>query len=206
MLGHLLGFTAVAFLLTITPGPDTAMVLRQTLTHGRRAGFAAAVGVALGLVGWGVAAAIGLAALLASSAQVYTVFRWICGIYLVVMAIQSLRSRSATVVPDASQVQVHGVLASGRAALITSLLNPKLGVFFVAFLPEFIPHGASVPTTTLLFAGVQSMLALAWYTGMAAVVTRARDFLNRDRVQRALRQATAAVFLGFGARLLTERA
>ncbi len=206
----LLAYAIPAALITMLPGPDTAMVLATAVKAGRRAAVRAAWGVGTGLLVWGAAAAAGLAAALRSSAVVYDGFRLACAAYLVFLAVQALRAarRESPAGEDQLTTARHGRLPSVgwgyRRALLTCVLNPKLGVFFVVFLPQFIPPGAAVGSTSLALAALQAVEAVLWYLLLGRVAAVAGGLLDRRRVRVWLDRVTAAVFLGFGLRLAAE--
>src|SRR5271168_221709 len=135
----LLAFVAAASLVTITPGLDTALVLRAAAADGRRAGAWAAAGVGAGCLTWGAAVALGLTALLAASTAAYVALRWAGAAYLLYLGVRLLLApRSAMQIDTAPTAGAHPF----RRGLLTNLLNPKVGVFYVSFLPQFIPSGA----------------------------------------------------------------
>ncbi len=203
----LLAFTAAAAVLTITPGADTAMVLRTSTADGPHAGVATALGICLGLLVWGVGAAFGLTALLAASALAFTALKWLGAAYLVYLGVRLLlRPRSAMAAVGPIPERRAGSLGAFRRGLLTNLLNPKVGVFYISFLPQFIPHGVNVAAFSLLLAGVHVLLALAWLCLLVALTVPLARVLSRPGVVRGLDRLTACVFVGFGVRLaLTER-
>lgn len=211
----LLAFAAAAGLLTITPGVDTAMVLRAAASGGPKAGAGAAFGIALGLLVWGAGAAFGLTALLAASAMAFTAVKWIGAGYLVFLGIRLLLKTTSAVPGPASE---HRDLEPGirrdersrgafRKGFLTNILNPKVGVFYVTFLPQFIPHGADVAAFSLVLAAVHVLLTLAWFALLIAMTAPLGRALARPRVARILDRLTGCVFLGFGVKLaLSEHA
>ena len=205
VVSSLLAFTAAALLLTITPGVDTALVLRSAAAGGRLRGAAAALGVALGCLGWGLLAAAGLAALLAESALAYRVLQLAGAAYLCWLGLRMLlRPRREWPQPGAA-MGAQGLRASGLRGLLTNLLNPKVGVFYVSFLPQFVPHGVWPAGFLFLLACVHVLLTLAWFGVLIAATAPIGRWLARERVMRALDRCTGLVFLGFGARLAWER-
>jgi len=210
-LAHALWAYAVpAALITMLPGPDTAMVLMTAVRSGRRAAIRAAWGVGTGLLVWGAAAAAGLAAALRSSTGLYDAFRVTCAAYLIVLAVQAFRASrreppehiAADERPPASRRWLPSFGWGFRRAFMTCVLNPKLGVFFVVVLPQFIPAGAAVGPTSLALAMLHAAVAVLWYLLLGgAVAGGAGAVLARRRVRVWLDRVTAAVFLGFGLRL-----
>lgn len=210
VLSAAIAYSGVAAIMTIIPGPDTAVVLSSAIRGGRAAAVRAALGVGSGLLVWGLAASIGLSAALHSSTEVYTVFRFACGAYLIYLGISLLLRR--TPVPaqtegagPASRTFARGSSWGYRRALTTSVFNPKLGVFFVTVMPIFIPAHESVAAISFLFASIQGCEAVAWYLVVGAVAARAQAFLRREEVIRWLDWASALVFLPLGALVALER-
>jgi RhtB (resistance to homoserine/threonine) family protein len=197
----LLAFTAAAGLLTITPGADTAMVLRASAADGPRAGVAAALGICLGLLVWGIGAAFGLTALLAASVLAFTVLKWLGAAYLVYLGVRLLLRPRSTMAPGAAAPGRAGGLGAFRRGLLTNLLNPKVGVFYISFLPQFIPHGVNVAAFSLLLAGVHVVLSLVWLCLLVAMTVPLARVLARPAVVRGLDRLTGCVFVGFGLRL-----
>lgn len=209
VLGAAGAYALAAALLTMLPGPDTAVVLASALDGGRRAAFRAAAGVSVGLLFWAAAASIGVAAVLRASAELYTVFRIACIAYLLWLALQAIRAavrrtRDAASVERRSQTRRARLPWGFRLALVTAVLNPKLGVFFVVFLPQFVPPGTSSMLMTLLFGAIQAAEALVWYIALGSVAVVARSVLRRPRVRRVIDGVTGAVFVFFGARLALD--
>src|SRR3954469_18617960 len=158
----LLAFTAAAALLTITPGLDTALVLRTAAVEGPRRAFLASLGICLGCLAWGAIVALGLGALLAASRLAYTILRYVGAAYLVWLGVQLLLS-PRTAVGEAVQRPPASGPAWLRRGFLTNMLNPKVGVFYVSFLPQFIPADANVAALTLVLAAIHATLGLAWF-------------------------------------------
>ena len=200
MLRALVAFAPVAALLTVTPGAATALVVRSAATGGRRRALATTVGNSLGVLAWGCFAAMGVAAVVATSAEAFTAIKLVGAVVLVVLGLQSLRGHRED---PARPAPARG--APLRDGLVTSLANPKLAVFFVALFPQFVPDGAPVLPSALLMAATVVSFDLVWYSALAYLVARARrafvDGLWLARAQRF----TGAVLVGLGVRLAFER-
>jgi len=196
-------FTAAATLIILLPGPDTLVIVRSIVRGGARRGAATAAGILLGLSVWVGVAALGLAAVLRASEAAYTALRVVGAAYLVWLGVQSLRSLRR---PGAEVGPARGgVVGTGfPAGLVTNLLNPKVGVFFVTFLPGFVPHGYPVGATSLLFGAVFLVLSIAYYAALLALATRVTGWLANSRVRRRMDALTGAVLVGFGVRLAVE--
>jgi threonine/homoserine/homoserine lactone efflux protein len=201
----LLAFIAAATVLTVTPGLDTAMVLRSAASGGPRPATFAAMGICLGCLIWGAAASVGLGTLLAASELAYTALKWAGAAYLVWLGLKLvLRPRG--------RFEVGGGATAGRDAwaalrqgFLTNILNPKVGVFYVTFLPQFIPHGVEVIPFSLLLAGIHVALSLVWFAALIAVTAPLGRLLRLPRGVRAMDRLTGGVFLAFGARLALSR-
>ncbi len=198
-------YAVAAGLLTMLPGPDTAVVIATAVNAGRRAARRASLGIAVGLLIWGAAASLGIAALLRASAEVYTGFRIVCVAYLIWLAVGAFRSafrrRGGLPVETVGHAPRPRLPWGFRQALVTALLNPKLGVFFVVFLPQFVPEGTSSMAMTLLFGAIQSAEALIWYLIVGGIAVLVKATLTRPRVRRATDGVTGAIFAFFGLRL-----
>ena len=214
-------FTVAAVLIVLLPGPDTLVVLRNLVRGGRRTAARTAAGVLTGLAVWVLAAALGLSALLRASHDGYLALRIAGGCYLVWLGVQSWRSRGApattpasttatapTSTPTstpASPIEAGPGWRTGYAAgLATDLLNPKVGVFFVTFLPGFIPAHRSVAGTSLLMGAIFVALTAAYFVALLAAAGRVVRWMGDRRVRRRMDRATGAVLLAFGVRLILE--
>jgi threonine/homoserine/homoserine lactone efflux protein len=202
MLLTLLAFVGAAVLIVLLPGPDTLVVVRSIVRGGRRQGILTALGNLCGLTLWVTAAAVGLAAMLEASEVGYAVLRIVGACYLVFLGVQAWRSRGQVGVPEGSR---RGVLGTGfRAGILTNLFNPKVGVFFVTFLPGFVPEDASVLWTTLLFGAIFIVLTALYWVLLLGLAGQVTTWMNTPSVRRRLDAATAAVLIAFGVRLATE--
>lgn len=195
---EVLPFLGVALVVVVTPGVDMALVTRNAIVRGRRAGLATALGVNVGIAFWSVAAALGLAALVAASAEAFTVVKLAGAAYLVWLGVQALRSRGTE--PD---VGARGTRPF-RQGLVSNLLNPKIAIFFTGLLPQFVGPGAGV-AELLLLGALFNALGVAWLCAYALAVSRARAVLSRPAVRRAIDGVGGVVLIGLGARLALER-
>lgn len=201
----LLAFSFAAFLLTITPGLDTALVLRTAATEGPRRAFAAALGIGIGCLVWGVAAAFGAGALLTASELAYTALKWTGAAYLVWIGGKMLMKPRDSFEPGVIAPTGGGAMASLRRGLLTNLLNPKVGVFYISFLPQFVPAGANPATFGVVLAGLHVVMGLVWAGLLIAATTPLAGLLREASVIRWLDRITGGVFIAFGLRLALER-
>ena len=204
----LLAFAAAAALLTVTPGLDTALVLRTAAVEGAKRAALAGLGVVIGCLAWGAAVALGLGVLLAASTLAFTVLKWAGAAYLVWLGLGLiLRPRRAfeTETAASGPAPTHGNLACLRRGLLTNLLNPKVGVFYVSFLPQFLPQGVPAGPFVFLLAGLHGLMGLAWFTLLIAATQPLSRMLRRPAVVGWLERLTGGGFLAFGLRLALER-
>lgn len=206
----LLSFTLAAGLMTLTPGIDTALVLRTAAVENAHNALRAAAGIVTGVLAWGLLAALGLGAILAVSEVAYRVLQVAGAAYLFWLGARMLYAalRPAGVAQPSNPTAAAITANSGKAGtrwfargLATNLLNPKVGVFYISFLPQFMPSEVNVIAFSALLAAIHAALSLAWF-GLLIVATRpfARA-LARPATTRALDGVTGTVLIGFGVRL-----
>jgi threonine/homoserine/homoserine lactone efflux protein len=204
--GALIAFALAAGLLTITPGLDTALVLRTAAVEGPRRATLAAAGIGAGCLAWGAAVALGLGALLEASALAFNLLKWAGAAYLLWLGVHLLLRPRENLEPAAAAAPAAGALDWMRRGFLTNLLNPKIGVFYVSFLPQFLPAGVPAAPFIFLLALVHVGLGLAWFTLLIGATRPIASALQRPGVVRWLDRLTGGVFMGFGVRLALERA
>lgn len=197
----LLAFVPAAILLTVTPGLDTALVLRTAAADGPRKAALAGLGIALGCLIWAAVAAVGLGALLAASSFAYAVLRWAGAAYLVWIGFKMLRHPRRSFVVEAAQ---GGRAAAFVRGALTNLLNPKVGVFYVSFLPQFVPHGAPVAPFVMALGAIHVALGLVWVACLIAATQPIARLLRRPAVVQTLDRVTGGLFMAFGVALAAE--
>jgi threonine/homoserine/homoserine lactone efflux protein len=197
---HVLAFLGVAAVVIVTPGPDTALTIRNVLVGGRRAGFLTALGVSSGQAVWTLAATAGVAALLQASEPAFLALRLAGAAYLVwlgcetlVRALRRRQDRSATVVPRRGRTWL-------RQGLVSNLGNPKMAIFFTSLLPQFGHTFAGLLPLGIVFCS----MTFAWLCAYSIAVARAGDMLRRSRVRRVLDVVAGTVLVAFGVRLASE--
>jgi len=200
-------FLAFAIVLVLVPGPDFAVVTKNTLAAGRRRGGWASAGVACSNAVQGTAAAAGIGAMIVRMQPLFEAVKWAGAGYLVYLGVQSLRSaaRGQYAPLDIGDGQPSGALVGWRQGFLSNITNPKVLVFYLAVLPQFLPAGAGV-AVLLAFALSHAVLSLGYLLLLTVALQRARRILERRRVRRALDATTGAVLLGFSARLVAEHA
>jgi threonine/homoserine/homoserine lactone efflux protein len=202
----LLAFAGVSLLLSVTPGPDMAVVTRNALAHGRRGVVLTTSGIALALVLWVTATAVGLSALLRTSSEVLFVLKIVGAGYLAYLGIRTLiesRRRPTDLLAGAPAAPpAHAVFRQG---FLSAISNPKLGVFFVTFLPQFVLPGQEVLPRLLELGVVFALIGWTWLNVYGMFVTRLREVITAPRVRQWMERVTGVVLLGFGARLALEK-
>jgi len=195
---HLLPFLAISAIVAVTPGVDMALVTKNALLHGRDAARATALGVNLGIFIWTVAAALGLAAVIAASVVAFTAIKVVGAVYLVYLGLRALLDRRAPAV-----VPARG--SAFRQGLTSNLLNPKIAVFFTSLLPQFVDAEHAQPQELLLLGVLFNCLGVIWLLTYAELAARGRNMLVRPRVKRALDRLTGVTLIALGVRLAAER-
>jgi threonine/homoserine/homoserine lactone efflux protein len=203
----LIGFLGVAVLVIVTPGPDTALTIRNTLLGGRAGGIATAFGVVGGQAVWALATSLGVVALLVASEPAFEAVRLAGAAYLVYLGLQTLLAawRGSA---HAVEIGGSGGLAppvAARQGLVSNLGNPKMAAFFTSLLPQFVPAGEASFLPLLLLGLTFCAMTLVWLTAYALVVARAGSYLRRTGIRRALEAATGTVLVALGLRLAAER-
>ena len=204
MQSELVPCLGVVALITVTPGADTAVVVRSALAGGARRGVATALGSATGLLVWGAATALGIAAVLAASAAAFTAVKLAGAAYLVWLGIQAIRHAGRADPPDA-RGDAAGRTAAFRRGLLTNLLNPKAALFFTALLPQFLSPDDPALAASALMTAIAAAASLTGLSLYAYLVARAGDLLRRPHVRRRLDQCSGAVLVLLGLRVAVER-
>src|SRR5882672_2030882 len=212
---QLLAFIVVAGLLTITPGADMALVMRHALGGGTRPAFFASLGICLGTLIWGAASALGVSVVFARSAFAFAVLKYVGGGYLVYLGARALRDsfvrrgrpsgRPREGGPEGPPLRpgalTHGQWRAFAQGLFTNLLNPKVAVFYVTFLPQFVVPDRPVLSQSVFLAAMHVVMGLTWLTVYARFIDRMAAILLTDRVKRRIEAVTGAVLMALGIRL-----
>jgi threonine/homoserine/homoserine lactone efflux protein len=201
-LADLVAFLAVAAVVIVTPGPDTALTIRNTLGAGRSGGLFTAIGVAAGQTTWAVVTSAGLAALLLATEPIFRTVRYVGAAYLVFLGLQTLASTFRRREDERIAVQARPrPWTPFRQGLLSNLTNPKMVAFFPALLPQFATSFAGLLTLGLLFAA----MTLTWLSVYVLVVAKAGDVVRSGPVRRAIETVTGIVLVVLGGRLATDR-
>jgi RhtB (resistance to homoserine/threonine) family protein len=209
---QILAFTGIAAILTITPGSDTMLVMRSVLTRGQRAGLLTTFGICCGVFIHAVLSSLGLSWIIVRSSVAFETLKMLGACYLIFLGCQSLWQAFR----DSHHDQTGGAgdagpvpRLAGRKAFIegmlNNVLNPKVAVFYLAFLPQFISPGDPVLAKSVLLAGIHFTMGIIWLSLVTFLLGRMQVFLSRPRVKRGLEAATGFVLIGFGLSLAAEK-
>jgi len=200
-------FAIAALLLVMMPGPDQALITRNVLTGGRMAGMLTMVGGALGVAVHATAAAVGLSALLLTSAEAFTALKVVGVAYLLWLGLQTLRAARRSARETAEQLIVTAPGRRGaylRQGFLSNALNPKVALFFVTFLPQFLPIDSGSPRAdALVLSAVFAALYVAWFSTYVAAVARLGVWLRRPVVKARVERVTGVLLVAFATRLAT---
>jgi threonine/homoserine/homoserine lactone efflux protein len=207
MLENLLSFAVLAGLLTLLPGLDTAQIFRAVTIGGRSSGYATLFGILGGVWVWGIAAALGISALLIASEIAYTILKWIGAIYLVYLGIKMwLDSRHIS--PETIQARLESKTSFWKGftrALFITVSNPKNGVFYVAALPQFLPTELPALLGGFILATIHNVMVFTWFSLIILGAGFAQNALRNPRVQKIVERASGLALIGFGIRVAFEK-
>jgi RhtB (resistance to homoserine/threonine) family protein len=205
---HLLVFVGVAAIVILLPGPDTAVVTKNVLLHGRRAALGASAGVGAGLSVWTLAAAVGLASVIRASEVAFTVLKIVGALYLMWLGVQALRAARHAPAHDEARLRATRPVMGARGGFwqgfLSDLANPKIGIFFTSLLPQFVDPGRPVLLPFLALGAVFVLMTVVWLGAYCLIAARAAETLRRPRVRSVLDRVTGVVLIAIGLRLVTE--
>jgi len=199
---RLLAWIALSALLIATPGPDTALIIRNALASGPRASTMSALGVAVGILAWATAATFGVGVLLERSSTAFTILKLAGAAYLCYLGLRSFLSKAP--IDRTSPRRALGDRSAWGQGLFSNLLNPKTGAFFVTVMPQFIVPGDPAMRLVVMVAVFEAML-LAWLVAYGHVVSRLGRSGAGSRLRQFMTRLTGLVLIGLGARLAFER-
>ena len=205
-----LAFLGVSFIVLATPGPDTAITIRNTLLGGRMAGVFTAFGISSGQTIWALATSAGIVALLVASEPLFLAVKYAGAAYLIYLGFKALQEAwRPSHQQDIATIAMPSRRLTGanacRQGLISDLGNPKMAVFFASLLPQFVPPGGESFLALLGLGAVFAVMTFAWLALYATVVAKAGDFLRRPSIRRAIEGVTGIVLIGLGIRIAAEQ-
>ena len=208
MLSAIASFTVASLLLVLLPGPDSLVVMRGLARDGRAGGIRTSLGVLAGLTVWVIAAVLGLSAILQMSEIGFQVLKIVGGCYLVILGAQTLWSmwqmRAGVPGPANPAVQAGGRRVGFFTGFLTDILNPKIGIMFIALLPGFVPDGYSATWTTLGFGLIYLALTFVYFAALVLAAGKIGTWMQTPRIRRGIDLVAGFALVGFGIRLATE--
>lgn len=201
----LLTLAGVMLVGAMSPGPDFVLVVRNSLTAGKTTGVFCALGIGAGVLVWAVAAAVGVAGLLAASATLFSLVKLCGAVYLIYLGVRALLSAASQRIDGLELETGAGLRRSAFfQGLVTNLLNPKTAVFFVALLPQFLPREATLVSVVELCL-LTATVTVSWFMVLAVSVGTLRNTLVRPRIRRVIDAVTGTFLVGLGARIAAQR-
>jgi RhtB (resistance to homoserine/threonine) family protein len=206
---HLWVFLGISAVVIVVPGPDTAIVTKNALLHGRRAALGTALGVNTGLSVWTLACAFGIASVIEASDTAFTALKLIGAAYLIWLGVQALRAarRGGSHATHRNLDQRRSLSGRGgfRQGMLSDLANPKIGAFFTSVLPQFAGSGHAVLVPFLVLGGLFVLMTVIWLCAYALVAVKASELLRRPRVNAAIDRISGLILIAFGIRLALEK-
>ncbi|MDT9632363.1 LysE family translocator [Pseudomonas sp. JV449] len=200
---NLIAFTFAATLLTLTPGLDTALVLRTATVEGKRQALQATLGINAGCLVWGAAVAFGLGALIAVSEMAFNLLKYCGAAYLAWLGLNMLVCPRRSLAPASADGKPGGNWFI--KGMLGNVLNPKVGIFYVSFLPQFIPQGHSLIAWTFGLVSIHVLLGLLWSLVLIGATQSLSGFLRREKVIQWMDRTTGVIFLLFAAKLALSK-
>jgi RhtB (resistance to homoserine/threonine) family protein len=200
-------FVIMCILLILLPGPDTAIATKNTLTVGKGGGFRTIFGTCCALLIHTLAAVVGLSAIIVKSAFLFSVFKYFGAAYLVFLGIKTLwalklNKMAATEIPAESKYEGKSCFKQG---FLTNLLNPKVAVFFLTFLPQFVNSGSQQFVPFLIMGITYTLLTAVWFFFYIYLLNQIRTFMKKPKTQSVMEGITGTVLIGFGIKLALEK-
>jgi threonine/homoserine/homoserine lactone efflux protein len=210
-MGSFLAFLGLAIIVIVTPGPDTAITIRNTLLGGRMGGVMTALGVAVGQTTWALATSAGLVALLIASAPLFLAVQYAGAAYLIYLGLQALReavwplgSAHTTATIGGSTPSVRPFVAF-RQGMISDLGNPKMAVFFASLLPQFVSPDGPMFSAFLILGVIFALMTFAWLALYVAFISKLGDFVRQSSVRRTIEAVAGTLLIGLGLRVAIEQ-
>ncbi|WP_341323522.1 LysE family translocator [Solibacillus sp. FSL H8-0523] len=200
-------FIIACVLLIILPGPDTAIVTKNTVVGGRKGGMKTMLGSCVGLSIHTIAAVAGLSAIIVKSALAFTVLKYVGAAYLCYLGVRTLMNMRAKKTDIDEELLVEAKGSSYlKQGFITNVTNPKVAVFFLTFLPQFLAPGADAFWSFLVMGIIYTVLTFAWFFFYVVLLDKVRNFMKRPSTQASIEAITGVVLIGFGIKLAFEKA
>lgn len=206
-MGNFYLFLLMSIVLIILPGPDTGLVTQNTIAQGRRGGVQTALGSISGVIIHTLAAVVGLSAIIVKSAFLFSIFKYVGAFYLIYLGIMSLWAikKKGIAIEDNKSEKKNASLSAFRQGFLTNVLNPKVAVFFLTFLPQFLEPGSNTFLQFLIMGLTYAALTLIWFLMYVYLIHSINVWMKKPSVQRAIQGISGIVLLSFGIKLALER-
>jgi RhtB (resistance to homoserine/threonine) family protein len=201
-------FVIMCILLILLPGPDTAIATKNTLTVGRTGGFKTIFGTCCALLIHTLAAVVGLSAIIVKSALLFSIFKYFGAAYLVYLGVKTLWAlrNNNTAATEMTAENKYDNKSCFKQGFLTNLLNPKVAVFFLTFLPQFVDAGSQTFLPFLIMGITYTVLTAVWFLFYIYLLNQIRAFMKKPRTQTAMEGITGTILIGFGIKLALEKA
>ena len=202
-------FVITCVFLVILPGPDTAIMTKNTLTVGKQGGFKTMLGICCALSIHTLTAIVGLSAIIAKSALLFSIFKYVGAVYLIYLGVKSLwtlRNKEKAEITETVAKNKHKNKSSFKQGFLTNLLNPKIAVFFLTFLPQFVNPGSHTIIPFLILGITYIVLTVVWYLFYIYLLNQISAFMKKPKTQKVIEGITGTILIGFGIKLALEKA
>ncbi|MEQ7807731.1 LysE family translocator [Priestia aryabhattai] len=202
-------FVITCIFLIILPGPDTAIMTKNTLTVGKQGGFNTMVGICCALSIHTLTAIVGLSAIIAKSALLFSIFKYVGAVYLIYLGVKSLwtlRNKEKIETTETIAKNKYKNKSSFKQGFLTNLLNPKIAVFFLTFLPQFVNPGNHTFMPFLILGITYIVLTVVWYLFYIYLLNQISAFMKKPKTQKVIEGITGTILIGFGIKLALEKA
>lgn len=199
-------FLLLSLFVVMSPGIDTALITKRTISDGRKDGYKMALGITTGSLVHTFAAAFGLSAILMQSAVAFEIVKYVGAIYLIYLGLSSFITRKKkNAVNVSNQNPSDRKKSAFKQGLLSNVLNPKVAMFFLTFLPQFVQPGAAVTQQLILMGVIYTVLSITWFFVYVFFINYSREWLMSPKVQRIMDQTTGLILIGFGLKLALDK-
>lgn len=198
----MISFIFMTLFVVMSPGVDTALITKRTIAGGKKDGLMMALGITTGSLGHTLAATLGLSALVLQSAVAFSILKWVGAIYLIYLGVQSLITRKSSDAVEETETQRHSKGSPFKEGFLSNLLNPKVAVFFITFLPQFVSSQENAMVELFVMGSFYAVLSILWFVFYVFCLTYIREWLMSATVQNYMEKLTGIVLIGFGIKLL----
>ncbi|MGM0900687.1 MAG: LysE family translocator [Bacillota bacterium] len=198
-------FLILSLFVVMSPGIDTALITKRTISDGRIDGYKMALGITTGSLVHTFAAAFGLSAILMQSAVAFEIVKYVGAIYLIYLGLSSFISRKKKATSAENQYNDEMKKSAFKQGLFSNILNPKVAMFFLTFLPQFVKTGENATQQLIIMGVIYTLLSISWFFIYVFFINYLREWLMSPKVQRIMDKATGLVLIGFGLKLALDK-